>query len=49
MSVELQKTVEKNYEILKIYEIWDYPKTTEYNPEIRKEGLFTEYMDAPFK
>ena len=47
MSVELIEAQKQNYEIKKIYEIWDY-ETTQYNPETREGGLFAEYINNLF-
>ena len=49
MNVQLEKTVELNYQILKIYEIWHYTETTQYNPATGEGDLFAGYMDALFK
>ena len=40
---ELQKAVEKNYKIVKIREVWHFPK------EQRREGLFAPYVNTWLK
>ena len=40
---ELQKVVEKGYEILKIHEVWHFPE------ENRREGLFAGYVNTWLK
>ncbi|XP_031334749.1 uncharacterized protein LOC116166444 [Photinus pyralis] len=46
VSDELVKALEKGYEILKIYEVWDY-RTEQYNG--KSGGLFTEMMNTFIK
>ena len=40
---ELQKAAELGYEIIKIYEVWNFPE------EQRKEGLFADYANKWIK
>ena len=40
-TIELQKAVEKGYQIQKIYEVWHFPQT--------KTGLFAEYVNKWLK
>lgn len=42
-TLELQKTVEKGYRILKIYEVWHF------TPENRRVGLFKDYVNTWLK
>lgn len=42
-TVELQKAVEKGYQITKIREVWHFPE------DQRKEGLFTPYVNISLK
>lgn len=44
-SNELQLALEMGYKVLKIIEIWHWPKTTMYNPETKKGGLWTDYIN----
>ena len=47
--LEVQKALEKGYEIQKIYEIYHFPETTQYNPETKEGGLFTGYVNKFLK
>ncbi|XP_071503405.1 uncharacterized protein [Diadema antillarum] len=49
VSEELKKAVELGYKIVDIYEVWHYPRKTKYNPETKKGGLFSEYIDLFLK
>ena len=46
---EVIKAVELGYEVLKIYEIYHWDKTIEYNPQIGEKGLFTDYISTFLK
>lgn len=35
----------KGYKVLKIYEVYHWGDTTQYNPQTQKGGLFAEYMN----
>ena len=48
VSLEVQKAVEMGYEVLRVFEIWQY-ETTQYNQKTRKGGLFTPYIDKFFE
>ena len=48
-TIELQEALKQNYTIVTIYEVWDYDKTTKYNPETKKHGLFSEYITNFYK
>ena len=48
ISEELKKAVGKGYEILKIYEIWQY-KITQYNPITNERGPFVNYINTFLK
>lgn len=45
---ELRLAVQKGYEVLKIYEAWEY-NITQYNKSTETGGLFTEYIDTFLK
>ena len=40
---ELQKAMEKGYEIIKIHEVWHFPEKN------RRQGLFSEYVNTWLK
>lgn len=48
VAEELRVAVEKGYEILELYEAWEY-KTTKYDPLTKSGGLFAEYIDTFLK
>ena len=41
---ELLKAIEKGYSIQKIYEVYHWPETTQYDQEKKEGGLFSEYI-----
>ena len=42
---ELQLAVlEKGYKLVKVHEVYQYPGTTQYNPETGEDGLFSGYI-----
>jgi hypothetical protein len=45
VTKELILAVEMGYNILEIYEVYHFPRRTEYDPESKRGGLFTEYMN----
>ena len=49
VTEEVKKALELGYELVDIYEVWHYPRSTKYNPETREGGLFTEYIDLFLK
>ena len=42
---EVQHALRMGYKLLKIYEIWQYESSEQYNPETKKDGIFTEYIN----
>lgn len=48
-TIEVQKSVEKGYRIIKIYEVWHFPETVQFNPQVGKGGLFTSYVNTFLK
>ncbi|XP_062571181.1 uncharacterized protein LOC134233214 [Saccostrea cucullata] len=46
---ELQKAVQKGYIILKIYEVYHWSETTQYDPATKTGGLFAEYINLFLK
>ena len=41
--------LEKGYAILKIYEVWHFPETTQYDKKSNDGGLFTDYVQMFLK
>ena len=46
---ELQMAVQKGYIIQKVYEVYHWNETTQYDPSSREGGLFTEYINCFLK
>ena len=46
ISVELQKAVSVGYNILKVYEVWQYDTTTVFDSATGDGGLFAMYMNT---
>ena len=46
---ELNMAVHKGYRILKVYEVYHWKETTQYNPQTAKGGLFAPYIDVFLK
>lgn len=49
VSLELQEAVKAGYKIIKIYEIWNWSNTSQYDPITKKGGLFTDYINLFLK
>lgn len=48
VSLEVQKALEKGYQLEEVHEVWDY-KTTQYDPATKKGGLFVDYINMFLK
>ena len=46
---ELQSAIRLGYKILKIYEVYHWEETTQYNRETREGGLFAKYINTFLK
>ena len=46
---EIQKALEKGYKIIKIYEVYHFPETEQYDPVTKSGGIFTEYINTFLK
>ena len=46
---ELLKAVEKGYRILKIYEVYHFEESTEYDKSTKNGGLFASYVNTFLK
>ena len=44
-SIELEQAVKDGYVISKIFEIWDFKETAQYDPISKTGGLFTTYIN----
>lgn len=49
VSDEIKTTVGKGYRVMKIYEVWDFNKISQYDTSTKTGGLFTEYVNAFLK
>ena len=49
VSCELQKAVQMGYKILKVYEVYHWPESSQYDAETKTGGLFTEYVNTFLK
>ena len=45
---EIVKALDKGYKVVKIYEVYHWPETTQYDPQTGN-GLFSEYVNAFLK
>lgn len=43
---ELKMTLKQGYKLLHIYEFWDIEDVSQYDPETKTGGLFTEYVNT---
>lgn len=46
-TMEIKKSLEKNYQIIEIYEIWHFPELVPQN--LNENGLFTEFINSYIK
>ena len=46
---EVKEAVDRGYQILEIYEVWDFKNSSRYNATTREHGLFSKYVDTFFK
>ena len=44
-SIELEQAIKDGYVISKIFEIWDFEETEQYDPNSKTGGIFTTYID----
>uniref|UniRef100_A0A915JXP0 Uncharacterized protein n=1 Tax=Romanomermis culicivorax TaxID=13658 RepID=A0A915JXP0_ROMCU len=50
IMIELYKALEKEYKILKIFEVWHYDNFEQYHPTKKPDGYsFTQYVDNIMK
>ena len=49
VSLEIDKSLEKGYKILKYYEIWHWESVESYNKSNKTGGLFTNYINTALK
>ena len=46
---EINKAVECGYKILKVYEVYHWDKTAQYNPDSKEGGLFSDFINQFLK
>ncbi|KAJ8020849.1 putative DNA polymerase [Holothuria leucospilota] len=46
VTEEVKKALEKGYVIKKVYEVWHFKETSEYDPKSKQGGLFTQYVNT---
>ena len=46
---ELKKALEKGYVVKRIYEVWHFDETEQYDPKTKTGGLFTDYVNTFLK
>ena len=46
---ELSKAIDKGYKILKVYEVYHWNETTQYDPNTQEGGLFSKYINSFLK
>ena len=49
VTVELHEALAAGYKILKIYEVYHWPQSTQYDPVSKTGGLFTTYINVFLK
>jgi hypothetical protein len=49
VSLEIKVAIENGYKINKIFEIWHWDYTEQYNPITKSGGLFTTYVNCMLK
>jgi hypothetical protein len=42
----LKKALEKGYVVQRIYEVWHFEETEQYDPKTKTGGLFTDYVKS---
>lgn len=48
-SLEIDKALEKGYQLIEYQQIWEFKVKSEYDQTLKKGGLFTEYINANLK
>ena len=46
---ELKKALQKGYAVQRIYEVWHFDETEQYDPKTKTGGLFTDYVNTFLK
>ncbi|XP_045201509.2 uncharacterized protein LOC123555044 [Mercenaria mercenaria] len=46
---EVQKAIQKGYQIVKVYEVWHFNKVSKYDPITKTGGIFTQYVNTFLK
>ena len=42
----MKKALEKGYVVQRIYEVWHFDETEQYDPKTKTGGLFTDYVSG---
>ncbi|XP_053406566.1 uncharacterized protein LOC123556078 [Mercenaria mercenaria] len=46
---EVQKAIQKGYQIVKVYEVWHFDKVSKHDPITKTGGIFTQYVNTFLK
>lgn len=46
---EVKKAIEKGYRLCSMYEVWNFTDISQYDPETKSGGVFTEYVNTFLK
>src|SRR2546429_322072 len=46
---EVHKALEYGYKVLDIYEVWHFAKTSQFDKELKVDGIFNRYVDTFYK
>ena len=49
VSLEIDEAVKHGYKVLKLYEVWHFDETEQYDPNTKSGGLFTGYINKGLK
>ena len=49
ITLELNKAIDLDYQVMEISEVWHYPQTFKYNGTDPDSGIFTQYIDKFLK
>ena len=49
ISLEIDKAIEKGYKIIKYHQIWHFENKTQYDPQTKRGGLFSGYVNFNLK
>jgi hypothetical protein len=49
VSVEVVEALKENYKIVKIFEVWHFEQSEQYDPITKTGGIFTDYIKMAIK